>query len=209
MKRLPLLPLILAGLAALPAAAQEPPPADTLEALLEDTRDARERERALHREREAEFLDEKQQQQQRVQEAEARLAEAEARSEELSETFDANEQTLSELETQLQAESGEVGELFGVFRQVAGDVGGVLNDSMIGGQHRERGAFLDKAAESEALPSIATLEKLHYEILREMTASGRVARFDAPVVAADGEVASGSGGWVRTIRRTWKGFWPV
>ena len=191
MKRLRPLILILAGLVALPAAAQEPPPAETLEALREQTRQARERERALHRQREAEFLEEKQKQQQRLREAEARLEQAEARSNALSEVFDANEQTLTELESELEAESGEVGELFGVFRQVAGDVGGVLKDSMIGGQYRERGAFLDEAADSEALPSIDTLEQLRYEILREMTASGQVARFDAPVVAADGEVASG------------------
>ncbi|MCI5062612.1 MAG: MotA/TolQ/ExbB proton channel family protein [Algiphilus sp.] len=169
-------------------------PADTegttngLQQLLEDTRAARQREQALHREREAAFLEERDQQQQKLRQATQRLEAAQQRADALSAAFDDNEATLSALETEIQNKAGAVGELFGVYRQVAGDTASLLEASLISAQYPERRAFLEEAAQREALPSIDTLEALRFEILREMTAAGEVVRFEAPVVAADGEV---------------------
>lgn len=174
-----------------PAEAQSPGEAsapETLQTLLEETRAARLREQTLHREREAAFLEERDQQQQKLKEAQQRLEKAQERADSLSTQFDDNEATLSALETEIQSKAGAVGELFGVYRQVAGDTAGLLEASLISAQYPERRAFLEEAAQRDALPSIETLEALRYEILREMTAAGEVVRFEAPVVAADGEV---------------------
>lgn len=169
---------------AAPAASEDA--ARTLEELLQQTREARTAEGRVHREREQRFISERDRQRERVQEAEARLRSAQQRSEELSQRFDDNERALSELETELDAKAGVVGELFGVYRQIAGDVSGLLEDSLISAQHPERLGVLRDLAGREALPSLETLETLWLEMLREMTASGQVRRFEAAVVAADG-----------------------
>jgi len=161
---------------------------ETLQTLLDETRAARQREQELHREREAAFLNERDQQQQKLKAAQQRLEQAQQRADALSEGFDDNEATLSALETEIQGKAGAVGELFGVYRQVAGDTAGLLEASLISAQYPERRAFLEEAAQRDALPSIETLEALRFEILREMTAAGEVVRFEAPVVAADGQV---------------------
>ena len=44
----------------------------------------------------------------------------------------------------------------------------------------ERAEFLRRLAAARGLPSIVELERLWYEILREMTDSGKVAKFRAP-----------------------------
>ena len=79
----------------------------------------------------------------------------------------------------LRERSGNLGELFGVTRQVAADTAVALGQSMISAQFPERDDFLRKLADAKALPSITELERLWFEMQREMTESGRVARLPA------------------------------
>ncbi len=81
---------------------------------------------------------------------------------------------------------GTLGELFGVVRQVAGDGSTVLYDSMISAQYPKRDEFFASLGKAKALPSIVELERLWFEMQREMTESGRVTRFDTTIVEADG-----------------------
>jgi biopolymer transport protein ExbB len=158
----------------------------TLDALLQQTRDARSREQAANQERERRFIENRDRQAELLAEAQRRLANAQGLSQSLNSQFDSNETRLGELQDQLDERSGTLGEMFGVVRLAAGDAAAVMHNSMISAEHPLREDFLNELAQSRELPTIDALERLWYEMQREMTASGTVTRFDAPVVAADG-----------------------
>ena len=57
----------------------------------------------------------------------------------------------------------------------------------VSAQIPKRDEFFLALAKARALPSTADLERLWFEVLREMTETGRVARFQTEVVEANGE----------------------
>lgn len=184
--RKPTLPLlIIAVLCCLaPGAARA---AVTLEELLEQTRNVRAIEAEAHAARERAFLADRDQQAKRLADAQRARDAAEARSKALSAQFDANESRLADLDETLTQRLGSLGELFGVVRQVAGDGASILYDSLISAQYPKRDEFFGELAKSKELPSVEQLERLWFEIQREMTESGRVVRFPASIVEAGGE----------------------
>jgi biopolymer transport protein ExbB len=84
---------------------------------------------------------------------------------------------------------GELGELFGVVRQVATDLGAQTWDSLTsseGGSHRE---LLDRLGRGDELPSTEDLEKLWLELQREITKQGKVVRYRTTVLTIEGTQA--------------------
>ena len=85
---------------------------------------------------------------------------------------------------------GELKELFGVLQQVSGDLRSKFQTSVVSAQIPGRGVFLDEFAQSmgssSKLASIEEIERLWFELQREMTESGKVHTFTREVVAADG-----------------------
>ncbi len=160
--------------------------AGPLDQLLEEVKEARRQEAELDRRREAEFRAARDRQARLLAEARARLEAEQARSEALRARFDENEKRLAELEETLQRRQGDLGELFGVVRQVAGDVAGVLDTSLVAAQYPGRGEALLEMSRQKALPTIPELENLWLQMLHEMTESGKVVRFDDAVVEPDG-----------------------
>jgi biopolymer transport protein ExbB len=151
----------------------------------------RDQERQLAQEREQRFRAELQRVERDAQEAVARRNAAEARSNALDRQWNENEQRISETTALLQESEGNLGELFGVTRQVAGDAATVLSQSVLSTQYgvpaegEERADFLRRLAAARALPSISELERLWYEIVREMADGGKVVKFRAPVAPLD------------------------
>lgn len=164
----------------------------SLDQLLNEVRQIMEQERAVNREREQEFLQERNRQQQLLQEARQELQRLEARSDELKDQFDENERELAELETTLQERQGNLGELFGVVRQVAGDVAGTLESSLVSSQLPGRAEFLSNLAERKAIPNIDELRRLWFEIQRQITENGRIVTYTAPVLDPNGEEQPGT-----------------
>lgn len=167
-----------------------PPPAptaaQTLEQLLQQTREARTREAQANAERERRFQADRNRQSALLAEARRERAAQEERSRRLSAQFDANEKRLTELQSLLDARGGNLGELFGTVRVVAGDVSSVLYNSMITTRYRDRDQIVTKLSQVKALPSIDELEKLWFEMQREMTETGRVVKFNTTIVEPDG-----------------------
>jgi biopolymer transport protein ExbB len=161
--------------------------ATTLDQLLEQTRTARAREAQQNQARINEFQQERNRRAQMLGEAQAELARENSRANALSAQFDANEKKLTDLQAALDAKLGNLGEMFGVVRQVAGDFASVAYNSMISAQYPEREAFARKLSESKALASIEDLEKLWFEMQREMTESGRIAKFSTKVINNEGQ----------------------
>ena len=108
--------------AALASPARPPrPQAKSLDELLRVIRDGFGRELLENRRREEEFKSRHEEQGRLLAEATAGVAALESRSDSLEAAFEANESELGELEEIRTAKLGNLGELFGVVRQVAGD----------------------------------------------------------------------------------------
>jgi len=164
----------------------------SLDELLEQTRTARAKEEAANKEREAKFLAERNKQAALLSEVRAEVQEQQKRSASLSAQFDSNEKKLTELQAQLDAKAGNLGEMFGVVRQVANEFSSVVHNSIITAQFPDRGEFVTKLASSKALPSMPELERFWFELQREMTETGNIAKFKTQVVTASGTPAEGS-----------------
>jgi len=168
-------------------------PAPTLGNLRQGVQRLRDQERQLAQEREQRFRAELQRVERQAQEAVARRNAAEARSNALDRTWNENEQRIATSTGLLREREGNLGELFGVTRQVAGDAATVLQASVLSSQYgtpdgqEERAEFMRRLAAARALPSIVELERLWYEMVREMTDGGKVVKFRAPVAPLDDE----------------------
>lgn len=105
--------------------------------------------------------------------------------------FAENEEAITVAQNRLTERLGSLKEMFGVLQQVAGDTKGVFSGSVISAQLPDREGFLTDliklSGSSSTLPSIENLEQLWFEIQREMTLSGQVAKFNASVVLPNGE----------------------
>lgn len=156
--------------------------APSLDALLDKVKKGYRTESKELAAREAEFKQARDQQAKLLADAKKRLAAAEARSTSLERQFQENETKLTELETTLRSRLGNMGELFGVVRQVAADTAVVLDQSIVSAQLPGRDKKIEKLAASEALPSIEELEHLWFTLQQQMTESGKVTRFTAPVI---------------------------
>jgi len=110
-------------------------------------------------------------------------------------TFAENETKITEAQERLTNRLGSLKEMFGVLQQVAGDTKAVFEGSVITSEvATDRQQFLTDliktAGSSSALPSMADLERLWFEMQQEMTFSGRVAKYDAEVVMPSGETVN-------------------
>jgi biopolymer transport protein ExbB len=158
-----------------------------LDKLLREVKKSQGLEGKINHQREAEFLAEKNQQQQLLAKAKAQLLEQESLSSQLTAQMEANEAILSALETRLQERSGILGELFGVARQAAGDLQADLNNSIISAEFPERSKQLAEFANSKALPTIEQLETLWFILQQEMTESGKVVHYQTEILTAAGD----------------------
>jgi biopolymer transport protein ExbB len=162
-----------------------------LDELLQQVKQGRVKDAAEAQQRIAQFRQERANQQRLLQEARNEQAAEERRSEQLEQTFEVNDVEIIELERALQERLGDLKELFGVLQQGAGDAIGQFETSVTQAQFGERSQFLTefaaKMGQTNRMASLAEIERLWFELQREMTESGKVVTFNAPVVNADGE----------------------
>jgi biopolymer transport protein ExbB len=182
-KALAVAALTLAALSPATAMAQ----AKSLDQLLDQTRNTRAEEAKANAARVAKFQAEFNKQQEMLGQARGEKAGQERRAAALNAAFDANEKKLTELQAQLDANGGNLGELFGVTRTVANDFSSVVYNSIITTEFPDRDAFVSGLAKSKELPSIDELERLWFEMQREATESGKVVKYTGKVVLADGQ----------------------
>ena len=141
--------------------------------------------------REREFNSKKTQQDQLLKQSINTRDEAIALSTKFESTFQNNEIDLANKTDALNKRMGELKELFGVLQQVAGDTKSKFQTSVVSAQIEGRGQFLDEFAQSmgstSKLASIEEIERLWFELQREMTQSGKVHKFSREIVLANGE----------------------
>lgn len=161
-------------------------PAKTLEGLLQQVEQFQKQESSINKQREAKFNTNKQQQQRLLNKAKAELKAQQKRADELKDSFDKNEKRLAEKEDELRLRVGNLGEMFGVVRQVADDLSGTLLTSLTRAEKPVRSADLDKLSQAKELPNIQELQKLWLTLQEEMTLTGQISQFNALVVQNDG-----------------------
>jgi biopolymer transport protein ExbB len=183
--------LILSGLLVAGGLVAQP---KTLDELLGVVKRGAVAESKEYKQREREFLQAKQQQEQLLNKAVRERDAEEGRSEELEGTFNRQEEELATLTKLLTERLGALRELFGVLQQVSGDTRGKFETSIISAQFPGRGEFLAELAKkmgtATELATIEEIERVVYELQREMTESGKVVRFQGEVVEPDGTKAS-------------------
>ncbi|MBB4659217.1 MotA/TolQ/ExbB proton channel family protein [Parvularcula dongshanensis] len=156
---------------------------DVLRAAQQERREAAE----TNRQREAEFVQQRDRQQGRLNEVRGQVQAEETRSDQLDQQFTENDQRIEELQNELQTRQGEFGELFGAARSAAGDLAAQLQSSIVSAQYPGRVQQLQELAQSEQLPSEEELRNLYITMMQEIAAQAKTVTFNATVVDAQGE----------------------
>ena len=178
------LSLLVAAVAPRPGFAQDS--ATSLEQLLQNVKRQGSESSALNRQREQDFRERRDEQKSILDRTRAELRAEEARSKRLKTAFDNNERELEELSEALRIRVGDMGELFGVVRQLAGDTKGLVESSLISAQLGNRSDIATHLAQATELPSISDMRALQALLLEEMIESGKVVRFTSEVEDATG-----------------------
>ncbi|WP_374211860.1 MotA/TolQ/ExbB proton channel family protein [Alteromonas gilva] len=161
-----------------------------LDALLKQLEEGKFAQTQQNKQREQEFMAQRAEQDRILRETEQLRARTLQTSEQLETQFEQNEFKLADLNEALTARLGSLKELFGVLQQVAGDTKNKFYNSTISAEIPGRAEFLDQLAQdmgsSSKLASIDEIERVWFEIQREMTQSGKVTKFNTDVVEAGG-----------------------
>jgi biopolymer transport protein ExbB len=181
----------LSGVLTLSAGAAIAQEAQSLDQLLEFVKKGQVSEAQENRQREQRFAQAKSEQANMLKQAEAERTRQEELSAELENTFEENELLVNEKQDQLKERLGTLAELFGHLTSTAGDLSTNLENSLTSAQYPNRQEFLDnliqKMSGSDKLPSIEEIERVWYELQREMVESGKVVTFNAEVAKPNGD----------------------
>ncbi|MFC4700394.1 MotA/TolQ/ExbB proton channel family protein [Glaciecola siphonariae] len=162
-----------------------------LDALLKQLEEGKFSQSQQNQAREQDFISQRSEQDRILRETIARRDALLRTSEQLETNFEENEFKLADLNGALDNRLGSLKELFGVLQQVAGDTKNKFYNSVISAQIPDRATFLDKMAQSmgssSKLASIEEIERVWFEVQREMTESGKVTKFNTQVVEAGGQ----------------------
>ncbi len=193
MKRIAI--LVATGLFSLGVAqGQESAPANSMSELLQQIERGQARESKEARQREAEFARRKNEQQSLLNKARAERSRQERNSTRLENLFEENQTKIVAARAALDERLGALKELFGVLQTVSGDTQARFKGSLTDIEYPDRGDFLvelgNKMAGASELASIEDMEKLWYELQREVTESGKVVRFNHEITTADGEIVN-------------------
>ena len=143
------------------------------------------------RQREAQFAQQKSQQQQLLNRARAERTRQENQSARLEQLFEDNQSKIVSARAALDERLGALKELFGVLQTVSGDAQGRFAGSLTNIHYPDRTKFLvelgTKMASANTLASIEDIERLWFELQREITESGQIVRFNQTVTMANGD----------------------
>jgi biopolymer transport protein ExbB len=191
MKRITL--IIAAGLLSLTAGVANAQDTDaaSMADLLNLIQQGQSRDSQEARQREAEFNQDRNQQQNLLNRARAERTREENESARLEQLFENNQAEIVAARAALDERLGALKELFGVLQTVSGDTQGRFAASLTNLQYPEREQFLvqlgSKMASATELAQIEDIERLWFELQREIAESGKVVRFTNQITTAGGE----------------------
>ena len=161
-----------------------------LDALLKTLEQGKSAQSEQNKQREQEFAARQNEQVQMLKNTQAKRNRMLSESERLETQFEENEIKLANLTDTLSKRMGSLKELFGVLQQVAGDSSNKFATSVVSAQLPGRSTFMDELAQkmgsTSKLASIEDIEKVWFELQREMTEQGKVSRFNTDVIVDGG-----------------------
>jgi len=164
--------------------------AGSVDDLLQMVKEGRVVEAKEHRKREARFLNNKNQQKRLYKKSIRERKDLEKISIKLERTYDKNAESVTVLQTRLDDRLGTLKDLFSHLQTSAGSAAAQIDNSIISAEFPGRSLFLTdlskKIANSSTLPSIKEMERLWYELQREIIETGKVSRFTTSVIDTDG-----------------------
>lgn len=164
--------------------------APSLDALLQEVKQAQSKSAHINQAREQRFLQNKQEQKQLLQQARARLAPVKDHTEELRARYDSLQADITALQKKLEKKAGDLKHLRSVVQQVASNLQAVASQSIITAQYPRRAGQLAALAASGQVPGPDDLKQLWFLLQQAMTATAQVTTFQAPVVAPDGSTTT-------------------
>ena len=163
----------------------------SMDELLQQVKQGRVKDAAENKKRIAEFQRNRGRQQQLLADIKAEQRRQEQRSNQLEDLFEANDVQIIDLERALIERLGDLKELFGVLQQAAGDARGNFEVSLTQIQYPDRTdwltSFAQKMGQTTRMPSMEEIERIWFELQREMTESGKILRIPTTVINANGE----------------------
>ncbi len=186
------LTIIIASLFLFVGVAQTQDDASTMDELLQQIQQGQSRDSREARQREQRFAQSRNEQQNLLNQARQERARQERNSERLEQLFEDNQNRIVAARQALDERLGALKELFGVLQTVSGDAQGRFSESLTSIQFPDRETFLvelgSKMAGASSLASIEEIERLWYELQREVSESGKIVRFDHEITTAAGDV---------------------
>jgi biopolymer transport protein ExbB len=165
--------------------------ASSMAELLQQIERGQARDSQEARQREAEFAQRRNEQQQLLNTARADRTRLESESSRLEQLFETNQANIATSRAALDERLGALRELFGVLQTVTGDTQGRFSNSLTNIHYPNRTDFLvelgNRMAGATSLASIEDIERLWYEMQREITESGRNVKFTHEITTASGE----------------------
>ena len=173
------------------AGAQADDDAVTLEGLLEAVRQGRVVESRENTERINRFRREQSSRQKMLVDIIVEEQRAETLSKEQEAEFDVNEKDITELENKLKERMGSLKELFGVLQQVSSDAQAQFYSSLTQLEYPQRNDFLvdfaGRMGQANRLPALSEIEKVWFELQKEMVESGRIVTSTQKIVNRSGQ----------------------
>lgn len=190
-------PMTIAQESAEPEAPPPPTPqeiaAENLDQLLDLVKQGQARASAENKAREDRFARDKANQVAALKRAEEERTREERRSARLEKQFEENELLIAAKQEQLRERLGTLSELFGHLTAASGDLASNIEVSLVSSEYPGREAFLKgliaKMSGSDQLPSIEEIERVWFELLREVREQGEVSSFSAQVATPSGELS--------------------
>ncbi|MEP5569663.1 MAG: MotA/TolQ/ExbB proton channel family protein [Halioglobus sp.] len=164
---------------------------EDLDQLLAAVKQQQAQQRELNRQREREFMADKRQQQQLLQRARSDFEKQQQENQPLLAVTESNASEIDRLEKELAEVVGDMGDLSSTFREFAGDFSAVLRESMLSAQLPERLEIAQSLADANTQASIEEIQSLWLLLQEDMTESGKVAQFQAPVIDSAGAMQTG------------------
>lgn len=165
--------------------------ATSLDQLLQMMKNSKVAETKEHKQRESEFIQQKNNRSKLLAEATATRIAEEKRSADLEAKYAAQDLEIKAKREQLDDSLGALKELFGHLSSAADDYRAGLNNSLVSVQYPGRDQFaldlIEKMNSETKLPTVAEIEKLFYEIQFETVQAGKTVKFTADVANASGQ----------------------
>lgn len=156
------------------------------QSLLEKVKQQRSDERQRMAQREARFLQEKQNQAALLVEAKSEFERYQRENNPLKQETQANAKTIEELKARIAQRKNEMGDLESVVKQMSRDLSEAMLQSPVSMQLPDRAQQLQQMTSADAGLNLDGMESLWLALQQEMTLAGQFREFDTEVIASDG-----------------------